>query len=332
MIVEVNNITKSFKIKERKNGFIKNIFSNDYREITAVKNLSLNISKGDILGYIGVNGAGKSTTIKMLIGILLADSGNIKIFGKDPYMNRIEISKKIGVVFGQRSQLIWDLPPIDTFKLLSKIYEIPNKVFLERISNISSYLNLNNFINTPVRKLSLGQRMCCEITASLLHNPEILFIDEPTIGLDVNKKEKIRKFILEINNEYQTSIFLTSHDMIDVEKLANKIIAIDNGSKIFDGTINELRDKYGIMKTIKIEFDQIIDNKIILQKLNELDLFFENNILKINYNNNLHNSANILRQILDLNYDIKNIDISEPEIDEIIKLLYSSKISGGCSK
>ena len=328
MIVEVNNITKSFKIKERGNVFLKNIFSNNYREITAVKNLSLNILKGDILGYIGVNGAGKSTTIKMLVGILLADSGDIKIFGKDPYTNRTEISKKIGVVFGQRSQLIWDLPPIDTFKLLSKIYEIPNKVFLERLSNISSYLNLYNFIDTPVRKLSLGQRMCCEITAALLHNPEILFLDEPTIGLDIINKEKIRKFILEINHEYKTSIFLTSHDMVDVEKLASKIIAIDNGSKIFDGTINELRDKYGVMNSIKIEFDQSIDNKIIFEKLNGLDLFFQNNILKINYNNSLHNPANILSHILDLNYGIKNIAISEPEIDEIIKLLYSSKIGG----
>ena len=289
-------------------------------------NLNFTINKGDYLCIIGENGAGKSTLIKGLLRLKKQTTGQII------FQNGLK-SNEIGYL-PQRTDYHRNFPAsVKEVVFSGYLNKMGIKCFFGRNEKNIIYDNMKKIGVFDIRRkcfsdLSGGQQQRVLLARALCATTKVILLDEPTIGLDIINKEKIRKFILEINHEYKTSIFLTSHDMVDVEKLASKIIAIDNGSKIFDGTINELRDKYGVMNSIKIEFDQSIDNKIIFEKLNGLDLFFQNNILKINYNNSLHNPANILSHILDLNYGIKNIAISEPEIDEIIKLLYSSKIGG----
>ena len=228
-LIYVNNISKQFKVAQRPSGLknaIRSFFKRDYKIIDAIKNVSFKINKGEIVGYIGPNGAGKSTTIKILSGILVPDSGVCKVKGFVPYNERDKYVKHIGVVFGQRSQLWWDIPAEDTFDLLKDVYVIPNDKFIKIKNELIEKLNLKDFINVPVRQLSLGQRMRCEIAASLLHSPEILFLDEPTIGLDAVSKTIVRDFIKKLNKEKKTTVILTTHDLSDIEALAKRIILI----------------------------------------------------------------------------------------------------------
>ena len=220
--IEVKQISKTFKVAKKKSGLkesIKSFFKREFIDVKAVEDISFSIEKGEIVGYIGPNGAGKSTTIKILSGILVPDSGQCKINNMTPWKDRVKYVKKIGVVFGQRSQLWWDIPAEDTFDLLKDIYEIPEKEYLETKEDLVKKLNLQDIINIPVRQLSLGQRMRCEIAASLLHNPELLFLDEPTIGLDAVSKQVVRDFIKKLNKEKKTTVILTSHDMADITPL-----------------------------------------------------------------------------------------------------------------
>ena len=234
-IINVKNLSKSYKIAVRDGGFksaIKAFFKREYKVIKAVDNISFNVGEGEIVGYIGPNGAGKSTTIKMLAGILKPDSGNIVIDGMNPFDNRINYVKEIGVVFGQKSQLWWDIPAIESFDLLRDIYKIPNDEYMKTRDELVKLLELEEVIKMPVRQLSLGGRMKCELVASLLHNPKILFLDEPTIGLDAISKVVVRDFIKNINKEKKVTVILTTHDMADIESLANRVIVIGNGHKL----------------------------------------------------------------------------------------------------
>jgi len=226
-IIEFNNICKNFKISVKKKGnVILNFFKREHKTIEALKNVSFDVEEGDIVGYIGPNGAGKSTTIKIMSGILNPTSGECKIMGYTPWKDRKQYVKNIGVVFGQRSQLWWDVPIIDSFELLKDIYKIPDKEYNETLNELIETLNLKELLNRPLRQLSLGQKMKCELAGSLLHRPKLLFLDEPTIGLDAVTKLSVRKFIQQINQKWGTTIILTTHDMSDIEALTNKIILI----------------------------------------------------------------------------------------------------------
>lgn len=243
-MIELSHINKSFKVYKRQGGLkeaVKGLFNREYEEVHALRDISFKVDKGEIVGYIGPNGAGKSTTIKVMSGILTPDSGQCKIAGLVPWQERKQYVKNIGVVFGQRSQLWWDVPVIDSLELLKEIYRIPEHTFKENMDMFTQLLNIGEIIKTPTRQLSLGQRMRCEIVASLLHNPDILFLDEPTIGLDAVSKLAVRDFIKEINKEKKTTVVLTTHDTQDIEALANRIILIGKGQVLLDKPLSDLR-------------------------------------------------------------------------------------------
>ncbi len=246
MDIEVKNLTKTYKVKKRSNvdEVARNFGTRKYSLMTAVNNISFTIPSGDIVGFIGANGAGKSTTIKMMTGILTPDYGTISIDGLNFKKNRKQIMLKIGVVFGQRSVLCWDIPVIESFKLFKDMYHIPEKAYRENMEIFSDILNLSEFIDKPPRLLSLGQRMKADLAAALLHNPEILFLDEPTIGIDVLAKAKIRDFIHKMNQERNTTIILTTHDISDIEALCSKMIIVDKGTLLYNGTLQELKNSY----------------------------------------------------------------------------------------
>lgn len=246
MGIEVKNLTKTYKIKKRSNAdeVARNFGTRKYSLMTAVNNISFTIPSGDIVGFIGANGAGKSTTIKMMTGILTPDYGTISIDGLNFKKNRKQIMLRIGVVFGQRGVLCWDIPVIESFKLFKDMYHIPEKAYRENMEIFSDILNLSEFIDKPPRLLSLGQRMKADLAAALLHNPEILFLDEPTIGIDVLAKAKIRDFIHKMNQERNTTIILTTHDISDIEALCSKMIILDKGTLLYNGTLQELKNSY----------------------------------------------------------------------------------------
>ena len=245
MSITVEHLTKSYKIKNRSviNNTVKHLVIPQYSFTPAVNDISFTIQTGDIVGFIGANGAGKSTTIKMLTGILTPDKGIISINGLTLKKNRKEIMQKIGVVFGQRSVLCWDIPVIESFKLFKDMYRIPENIYRENIEIFSDILNLPEFIYKPPRLLSLGQRMKADLAAALLYNPEVLFLDEPTIGIDVLAKAKIRDFIIKINQVRKTTIILTTHDISDIESLCQKMLIIDKGTLLYNGTLEELKRK-----------------------------------------------------------------------------------------
>ncbi len=319
--INVNHISKTFKVAKRQSGLkasLKSFFKRNYIYIEAVKDVSFEIEKGEIIGYIGPNGAGKSTTIKMLSGILTPDEGTISINGLSPSKDRIKYVSNIGVVFGQRSQLWWDIPALDTFDLLKDIYKLDESEFNKTKEQLIELLDLKNIVNIPVRQLSLGQRMRCEIAASLIHKPSILFLDEPTIGLDAESKIKVRNFIKKINKEMNTTIILTTHDMSDIEALAKRIILIGKGRILYDGNIKKLKEKYDNTKEIQI----ITKNK--LNKLNKKGIIKQ---IKKDYGYNFILDTNFLSISNFLKYlsnliDIKDIEIENENIDNIILKLY----------
>lgn len=233
---------------------LRALFTREYTIVEALQNISFTIKEGEIVGYIGPNGAGKSTSIKIMSGILVPDNGTCSIMGYTPWKDRAEYVKNIGVVFGQRSQLWWDVPVIDSFELLRDIYKIPSLEYKANLDLLTDTLELGVLLNTPVRQLSLGQRMRCEMAASLLHGPKILFLDEPTIGLDAVSKIAVRQFIKTINREKGVTVILTTHDMSDIEALAHRIIMIGNGQQLYDGNLSELRHRFGTHRTVTVEY------------------------------------------------------------------------------
>ncbi|MBR2970142.1 MAG: ATP-binding cassette domain-containing protein [Clostridia bacterium] len=257
-MIQFNNICKDFKIMAKKKGVnaFVGFFKREKKIIEALKNVTFEIEEGDIVGYIGPNGAGKSTTIKIMSGILTPTSGECSIMGYTPWKNRKQYVKNIGVVFGQRSQLWWDVPIIDSFELLKDIYKIPDKEYEETLNELVKTLNLGELLNRPLRQLSLGQKMKCELAGSLLHRPKILFLDEPTIGLDAVTKLSVREFIKTINKKWGTTIILTTHDMSDIDALTNKIILIGRGQILYNGSFSEIKQKYDKTKLIEVEFAQ----------------------------------------------------------------------------
>ncbi len=252
----MKNLCKDFKVLNRHEGLkgsIRDLFSRDYKTVSAVKNVSLSIDRGEIIGYLGPNGAGKSTTIKMMTGVLEPSSGEIMVNGVVPYKNRTKNAENIGVVFGQRSQLWWSLPLIESFKLLRDIYLVPEKQYQDTLDLYSSLVDIEPILHKPVRQMSLGQRTLSDILAAFLHNPSIVFLDEPTIGLDVSMKDKIRSLILGLNKEKNTTVILTTHDMGDVDALCRRIVIIDHGQKIYDNDIEHLKNYFGSYRTLRMK-------------------------------------------------------------------------------
>lgn len=260
-MIEFKNISKTYKVAIREGGMknaMKSLFTRNYKTIHALDDVSFRIGEGEMVGYIGPNGAGKSTTIKIMCGILTPDSGQCVIDGRIPYKERIAHVQQIGVVFGQRSQLWWDVPVIDSFELIKDIYRIDDKTYRRNLNDLTDLLAMGDLLKTPTRNLSLGQRMRCEIVASLLHDPKILFLDEPTIGLDAVSKISIRKFIKQVNEERKTTVVLTTHDMQDIEALTERVILIGKGKILLDGKYNELRKRASNDKILDIEYSGTI--------------------------------------------------------------------------
>lgn len=319
--IVVKNLCKSYKVAKRDSGFVnalKSFIKRDYKIIDAVSDVTFTIGKGEIVGYIGPNGAGKSTTIKMLSGILRPNSGEILINGMNPFEDRIKYVREIGVVFGQKSQLWWDIPAIDSFDLLKEIYKIPEEEYVKTRDELVKILELGEIIKMPVRQLSLGQRMKCELVASLLHSPKILFLDEPTIGLDAVSKVVVRNFIKKINKEKGVTVILTTHDMADIESLANRVIVIGNGNKLYDGSINDIKKKYSNKKIVEIFYDNMkkipeIENVEIIEK--------KNNVIKIKIDAKKMSVSDIVMEYAKV-CEIKDINVIVDNIDDIIYKLY----------
>jgi ABC-2 type transport system ATP-binding protein len=269
-LIHIQDLNKHFKVLNRREGLggaFRDLFSGDYRTVKAVDGISFDIEPGEIVGYIGPNGAGKSTTIKMMTGILKPTSGVILVNGQPPYENRIRQAQIMGVVFGQRTQLWWDLPVIESFKILKEIYKVDQKTFDKHMGMFDELVGLKALYTQQVRTLSLGQRMLCDISASFLHNPQVVFLDEPTIGLDISIKAKMRSVIKELNQTRQTTIILTTHDLGDVEALCQRIIIIDKGKILFDGEAKQVHTLFGAYRTLKLQIDDF--NASTLQMLRE---------------------------------------------------------------
>ncbi|MBR4178883.1 MAG: ATP-binding cassette domain-containing protein [Bacilli bacterium] len=319
--ISVDGISKTFKVAKRNSGLkaaLKSFFKREYVYIDAVKNISFNIEKGEIVGYIGPNGAGKSTTIKMLSGILLPTAGNIKVNGLNPFKDRRKYVSNIGVVFGQRSQLAWDIPAEDTFDLLRDIYKLKDSEYQKTKQELTSLLDIEDVMKKPVRSLSLGQRMRCEIAASLLHRPSILFLDEPTIGLDAVSKKIVRDFILKINKERKVTVILTTHDMLDIEALAKRIILIGKGQILYDGSLDKLKTKYGSYKNIIVNTKAQIKEPRIKGVISKKKIDGGYNFI---IDSNLITVSKFINYISE-RYQVTDIDIESEKIDEIILKLY----------
>jgi len=322
-VIEVKNLSKSFKVKLKEKGLkgsLKSIIKPKYKTIKAVRNVSFSVEKGEIIAFIGPNGAGKSTTIKMMTSILYPDKGSIKVMGLDPSRDRKALSYEIGTVFGQKEQLWTHLTPYDNFKFFGAIYDIPEAVVEKKISELISLFELDSFINTPVRNLSLGQRIRCEIVASLIHEPKVLFLDEPTIGLDPVVKENIRSLIKRMNKEYKTTIFLTSHDVGDIEKLCKRVIIINNGTVVMDDTMENLKYNYLNKKIVEAKMKEMVnlddEDGITILKDKGYNLKIEVDTTKKSVSDaiKLLNPDNII-----------DINISNVPLEDIISDIYKSR-------
>lgn len=332
-MIRVENLSKEFKSNKKYPGFkgaIKSFFSTEYITKKAVDDISFEINDGEIVGYIGANGAGKSTTIKMMTGILTPTSGRVYVNNLVPYENREENAKNIGVVFGQKTQLWWDLPISETFSLLKDIYDVSDADFEERMRFLKEVLGLEEFFLSPVRTLSLGQRMRADLAAALIHNPQVIYLDEPTIGLDVVVKENVRKAIKEINLKYGTTIILTTHDLDDIEELCNRIIIIDKGKKIYDGEIKGVKEEYGYLATVEIQ----VKEEISLESLNIFDdiykdkdfkIDFKENKLFITFNINKISSSEIISRVMK-KITVVGFAVKETSIEDIVKKMYKNEV------
>ena len=329
-MIVVEHLDKTFKKTVKQPGLkagFKSLFKPQIETFEAVKDLNFEIPKGEIFGFIGANGAGKSTTIKMLTGILTPTSGTCLINGKNPQKNRTAYVKDIGVVFGQRTQLWWDLALQETYSVLKEIYDISDSEFHKRMAFLNEVLDLNTFIKDPVRTLSLGQRMRADIAASLLHNPKVLFLDEPTIGLDVAVKDNIRKAIKQINQEEQTTILLTTHDLNDLELLCDRIFMIDRGQEIFDGSVSQLKQRFGKMHEVRFEMTQQLEVERLdyHQHFSDLEVIKDGLQVTIQFDATKVAIPDLVKFTLS-RANVKDIAVKDADIEEIIRRFFRKEI------
>ena len=334
-MIEVKSVIKDFKSVKRQPGLIgsfKTLFSREYTEKRAVNDMSFDIGHGEVVGYIGPNGAGKSTTIKMMTGILVPTSGVIKVDGIIPYDQRQKNAVNIGVVFGQRTQLWWDLPVRETFSILREIYGVDKADYDKRMSFFNDVLDLEGFLSTPVRSLSLGQRMRADLAAAMIHNPKVLYLDEPTIGLDVVVRENVRKAIKQLNSEFSTTVVLTTHDLSDIEELCKRIIIIDDGKKVYDGTLKDIKSRFGYMRRLELQVKNPSDFEPnqIKEKYNLSDEEFITDVkdgqLHISFDRNKIGIQEIINEVL-LKTELVDMSICETKIEDIIKRIYRNEVT-----
>jgi len=328
-LISVRDLSKQFRSFRRREGVwgaIQNLFVRDYQTVAAVERVTFEIPRGEMVGYIGPNGAGKSTTIKMLTGILVPTSGEAVSNGFVPYKQRRQYVKTIGVVFGQRTQLWWDIAVIESFKLLRRIYDVSQRDFDQRMELFHHVLGIRDYLHTPVRKLSLGERMRCDLAAALLHNPPILFLDEPTIGLDVVAKDHIRQFLREINQRYRTTVLLTTHDLDDIEELCRRIMIIDHGRLLYDGPLDLLKQKllrYKLIKFVLKDGEQVARvaqlerDGLQLERVDELTR-------RIRFDRARFSTDELIRRILAA-VEVRDLLIEDEDIEEIVKRIYAGE-------
>ena len=325
--IEVKDLRKEFKVSSSGKGFLgklQALFHRGHKIITAVNDIDFKIRRGEFVGYVGENGAGKSTTIKMLTGILVPTSGTAEVNGIVPYKDRKKNAAKIGVVFGQRTQLWWDLPVRESFDLLRVIFRVSRSDFDRQMVKLEEALGLRPLLEMPVRKLSLGQRMRCDIAASLIHNPPVLFLDEPTIGLDVLAKQSVRNFLSEINRTEGTTIILTTHDMNDIEQLCKRLIILEEGKIIFDGETEFLKQKFVHEKVIEVEF---YEDDCVMQRIPGVTVVREQGCKKwLTFDSDSSGIGEVIGTIAS-HYKIKDISVKEPSVESIIRNIYDNRIT-----
>jgi ABC-2 type transport system ATP-binding protein len=324
MIIHADRLTKQFTTLKRKQGALgalATLFSRDYEVKDAVRDVSFDLDAGELVGYIGPNGAGKSTTIKMLTGILVPTSGRCTVNGIVPWEDRQANGRQIGVVFGQRSQLYWDLPLVASFELLRAIYDIPQPMYQRNLKEFTELLGLDEFMNTPVRQLSLGQRMRGDFAAAMLHEPPVVFLDEPTIGLDVVAKESIRQFITRVNRDRGTTFILTTHDLADIEKLCDRIILIDHGRKLFDGSIETIKKHYGRNRTLTADLACEDCSGITLSAPGARIVSRDGPRIVIEFNRDAVRADELVVELAK-HYELRDVTIAEPPLEAIIRGIY----------
>jgi len=324
--IEVKGLSKTFRTFDRREGVkgaFQDLFRRNYRNFVAVDNVSFSVNRGELIGYLGPNGAGKSTSIKMLTGILQPTAGELKVLGFHPFKQRKEYVQHIGVVFGQRTQLWWDIAVIESFKLLGKIYGVSD--FKTKLEGLIEVLEIQDILRTPTRKLSLGQRIRCDLAASLIHSPEILFLDEPTIGLDAVAKDSVRKFLKRINKEFKTTVLLTTHDLKEIEELCKRIVILDHGKIVFDGSLDRIRNIPGLEKKMVVdlktevvekELEQLCQGYLRIETLRE-----EPNRAKIFFPQDKVLAVDLVKEVIS-KFDISDLTLEEPDIEQIIMRIY----------
>jgi len=321
-IINVENLSKSFKIYKKEPGIkgsFKSLFKREYHEKKAVNNVSFNIEEGELIGFIGPNGAGKTTTLKCLSGLICPTSGKISVLGTNPFDRKREFLKKIALVMGQKSQLWWDLPAMETYLLNKDIYEINDTAFKKTLDELVDLLQVQDIINVQVRKLSLGQRMKCELICQLLHSPKVVFLDEPTIGLDVMMQKRLREFIKTYNKEHKATIILTSHYMEDVEELCKRVIIINYGEKLFDGNLADISKKFSWQKIITVVFDKPVEKEQLSILKSQIKSF---DATKLVLHVERERSNKIAAQLL-ADFPIADLNIEEPDIQEVIRAVFA---------
>lgn len=333
-LIEVNHIRKVFETAVRRDGrfgMLKSLIRPEKKRLTAVEDISFKIEKGESVAYLGPNGAGKSTTIKMLTGILEPSGGTIRIGGLIPHKDRKLNSYQVGVVFGQRSQLLFDLPVQDSFELLRYMYSIPHDKYRRNLSEFAEVLEVGHLLSRPVRTLSLGQRMRCEILAALLHEPEILFLDEPTIGLDVVAKERIRAFIEKINREKGVTLLLTTHDMNDIERLCHRTMIIDKGKLIYDGSLQYIKEHYATERQIRAVFPDASaaqSASSVFAAMDGVSVRLEEQVVRLTYDQHVTDTAELLRLLLQ-RANPRDLTMQDESVDALISRIYREGIAEG---
>ena len=320
-VIDVKNLSKIYKVSLKQSGFkgtINHFFKRKYRDIVAVKDVCFTINSGEIVGFLGANGAGKTTTLKMLTGLIHPSTGNIKIVNHTPFKRNATFLKKMSLVMGQKQQLLWDLPALDSLKINAAVYEIPDKIFQQRLQELSEMLSIKEQLNQPVRKLSLGQRMKAELLAALLHHPQVLFLDEPTLGLDVNSQAAIRSFLKEYNERYEATILLTSHYMADITALCERVLLIHEGQLIYDGNLEDLVEKFTPYKEVNVELSYPLSSEK-LAHYGQVETMKGQEVRFLVKQEDLTDTiAKILAQL-----EVNDLSVSDPPIEEVVSQIFS---------